>query len=403
MEAKSCIEKEIKMKFARASAILVCGLMIFVGMTFMSKDTGIALWVRFAVSIAFVAFAAAIWAMEKSSSSGDTPKKKSSKEGFDWSMHYFRAFAILTIMLMHYCGAFGYLKIVKVLFHSSTIFFLFISGYLCKYIDQRHRVSASVYYQKKLINVITPFVAFSALFGLMKGRDLLSLTFLKEMALGEIQGQYWYIPFVSILFLISPPVCRLSNHNLILVWIISLFFFLLFPIRPGGFCIDWPDTLYLYSYFSVFYFTGFIYCVYKDSINAVIKKYWALLAAGALLVTLVLWIGPSLKLSMDGYDLLIAIQKFLAVVIAIYCLGYIKNKKLLVLDLLAKYSFTLYFVHFGLFAQTHQFHDYLMRVLPLPVFFAETLVFVAYVGGMLSVCVLFKLVLGKYSRPILGT
>ena len=368
----------------------------------MSKGTVIALWVRFAASFAFVALAAAIWAMEKSPNSGDSPKKKSTKEGFDWSMHYFRAFAILTIMLMHYCGVFGYSKIVSVLFHSSTIFFLFISGYLCKYIDQRHRVAAHVYYQKKLINVIMPFIVFSILFGLMKGKDLFSAAFLKEMALGEIQGQYWYIPFVSILFLISPPVCRLNNHNLILVWIISIFFFLLFPIRPGGFCVNWPNTLYLYSYFSVFYFTGFLYCVYKDAINAAISKYWSLFAAGALLATLVLWIGSALKLSMVGYDLLIGVQKFLAVVLAIYCLGYLKNKRLLVLDLLAKYSFTLYFIHFGLFAQSHYFHDYLMRVLPLPIFFAETLVFVVYVGGMLSVCVLFKFVLGKHSRSLLG-
>lgn len=391
------------MKLARVSAIVVCSLIIYVGMTFMSKETVIPLWARLLASLAFAGLSAMIWAMENPSHSDNAPKKKSTKEGFDWSMHYFRAFAILTIMLMHYCGVFGYTKIVSVLFHSSTIFFLFISGYLCKYIDQRHRVPARVYYQKKVVNVIAPFIVFSILFGLMKGKYLLSMTFLKELALGEVQGQYWYIPFVSILFLASPPVCRLDNRNLNLVWIVSVFFFLLFPIRPGGFCINWPDTIYLYSYFSVFYFTGFLYCTHKDSINAAINKYWILFAVGALIATLVLWIGPSLKLSMVGYDLLIGIQKFLAVALAIYCLGYIKNKRLLVLDLLAKYSFTLYFIHFGLFAQSHQFHDYLMRAIPLPIFFAEMVVFAIYVAGMLSACVLFKLVLGKYSRPLLGT
>lgn len=377
--------------------------MIFVGMTFISKDAVIALWIRLAVCLAFVAFAVAIWATEESPKSGDAPKKKLAKEGFDWSMHYFRAFAILTIVLMHYYSTFGYWKIVSILFHSSTIFFLFISGYLCKYIDQRHHVPACVYYQKKLINVIAPFIIFSLFFGFMRGKDLLSLTFLKELALGKIQEQYWYIPFVSILFLISPMVCRLNNHNLILVWMVSFFFFLIFPIRPSGFCLDWPNTLYLYSYFTVFYFTGFIYCVYKDSINAAIRKYWSLFASGVLLTTLVLWIGSALKLSIVGYDLLIGIQKFLTILLAIYCLGYLKDKRLLVLDLLAKYSFTLYFIHFGLFARSSTFHDYLMRVIPFPLIIGETVVFSIYVGGILAVCILFKFVLGKYSRPLLGT
>ncbi|MBQ4385149.1 MAG: acyltransferase [Kiritimatiellae bacterium] len=391
------------MKFGRALAIAVCAIIIFAGMSFMAKDTVIGMGTRIAATASFVVMATAIWLMEYKSNSCNCTKKKPVKEGFDWSMHYFRAFAILAIILMHYCSAFGYNQIVNIIFHSSTIFFLFISGYLCKYIDQRHRVSATVYYEKKAINVILPFIVFSIIFGLMKGKDLFSLAFLKEMALGEVQGQYWYIPFVSILFLISPYVCRFDNHKLILTWVVSAFFFLLFPIRPGGFSINWPNTVYLYSYFSVFYFTGFVYCVYKDSINSVINKYWYLFAVGAAAVTLVLWIGPALRLSVASYDLMIGVQKFLFVVLAIYGLGYIRNNRIPILDLLAKYSFTLYFIHFGLFAQSHRFHDYLVQAIPMPLVITETIVFVLFVGGMLCVSILFKLVLGKYSRALLGT
>lgn len=324
------------------------------------------------------------------------------KKDFDWSMHYFRAFAIVTIMAMHYCSSFGYPNAVNGLFHSSTIFFLFISGYLCQFIDTKHRESPIIYYRKKLLNVICPFLTFSVIIGLIKGIAGFNAMFVKEVLFGRVQGQYWYIPFVSFLFAASPFVCRLSNSRLLLLTSISLLAFVIFPIRPGGFALEWPHFFYLYAYFSVFYLIGFVYCRFKCNIDVVLSKYKIAAGVCAILITTLFWLASPLGLAIVAYDLLVGIQKALFTMLAIIVLMRLKDKRIWVLDQLAKYSFTLYFIHYGVFAKSHKFHDYIVSNSPLPDCCDDVIAFTIYVTVMLAAAIVVKKILGKFSRSIIG-
>lgn len=388
----------------RAVSIAVCAMMLFCAMTFLSKGHVVSLGIKLGACAGFVAFAAMLWYLEYRQAKNAPMKVKSGKKSsFDWGMHYFRAFAILAIMGTHYAGSFGYTTLVNVALTSSTIFFLFISGYLCQYIDLKRRESPTSYYKKKLLNVVAPFVVFSLIFGYMKGMLGFNWGFVKALLCGEIQGQYWYIPFVSGLFLVSPFICRMSNKHLLLTLLVSFFAFLLFPFRPGGFALAWPHTFYLYTYFTVFYVVGFVYCRFKEAIDHAVRPYWYIFLGGGGGLLLMLWCPDILSLKCVERDMAIALQRFMVLVCVVLGLAQLKYKKISILDNLAKYSFTLYFIHFGLFAQTHAIHDKLVSVLPLPLLVSEIIVFVLYVAGMLVAAILVKTVLGKYSRSVLGS
>lgn len=388
----------------RAISIVICATVIYASLALLSKGVVVSTLVKVGCSVGFVVAALVLWYVEHLQAIKHSHQaKKISGRGFDWGMHYFRAFAILVIMATHYAGSFGYYTLVDVALTSSTIYFLFISGYLCQYIDQKRREEPASYYKKKLLNVIAPFVVFSLVFGYMKGMLGFDFAFIKAMLCGEVQGQYWYIPFVSGLFLVSPFICRMSGKMLATTTIASFVLFLIFPFRPGGFALAWPHTFYLYTYFSVFYIIGFVYCRYKETIDQTVRPYWYVFLGGGVFLLFMLWHPDILRLKCVERGLAIGLQRFCFLVCALLGLSFLKDKKIWILDNLAKYSFTLYFVHFGLFAQTHMVHDRLIAILPLPVLLSETLVFVAYVIGMLIVAMIAKIVLGKFSRSVIGT
>ena len=88
-------------------------------------------------------------------------------------MHYFRAFAIFSVISVHmwivpplegHESMSRFLDMLRgVLFHSSTLYFVFISGYLFHFLAQR-KFDLRTYYRKKLLNVIVPYVILSVFF-----------------------------------------------------------------------------------------------------------------------------------------------------------------------------------------------------------------------------------------------
>ena len=389
-------------KILRLLSIIGCSVAVFIGMQHFSRSGGGAL-----VAIAFALAGFAIWYIEyRQSLQGEAKihavgKKKA---GFDWGMHYFRAFAILTIMATHYFSIYGQTTVKEVLFTGSTIYFLFISGYLCQYIDLRRRDSPLVYYRKKLTNVICPFLVFSILLSLAYNLVEFNFGFVYKIFLGRVQVQYWYIPFVSALFLVSPLICRAHNRLLIVITLVSLFFFLLFPFRPGvRFRISWPYTFYLYSYFTFFYVVGFLYCRFKETIDGYIKPYWYLFLTGAVSVLLILWRPEVFGLGCIARGFAIGMQRFLMIICAIIGLSYIKDKKIWVLDQLAKYSFTLYFIHVAVFKHSALAHNFLISRSCFSVLITDIIIFILFVAVMLVLSMALKMVIGKHSRLFIGT
>lgn len=325
------------------------------------------------------------------------------KKNFDWGMHYFRAFAILAIMACHYAGCFGYVRLVEVALAAFTILFLFISGYLCQFVDSKRRDTPLGYYKKKLLNVICPFILFSIGCALLKGFASFSWEFIGRILCGRCQAQYWYIPFVSVLFLFSPALCRMSDRSLIVTTLVSFVCFILFPYRPGLFMISWPQTFHIYSYFTVFYLIGFVYCRFRNRIDPELKRYWIWFGIAGILGLVFLTSPELVGLNGKPLGLMTCFQRFCVLVVALVGLNKIKDRKIVVLDLMAQYSFTLYFIHFGLFAFTRPIHAKLVAWSHLPTILAEPLVFCVYVAAIMFGTFMAKKVLGKYSRMILGS
>lgn len=139
------------------------------------------------------------------------------KQGFDLAMHYFRAFAIFSVISVHmwivpplegHESMSRFLDMLRgVLFHSSTLYFVFISGYLFHFLAQR-KFDLRTYYRKKLLNVIVPYVILSvfftgyAFFWYSYTGEVPRFTklatgcreFFQALLYGDVVLTYWYIP-----------------------------------------------------------------------------------------------------------------------------------------------------------------------------------------------------------------
>ena len=403
--------KEMKItkdSFVRLVSIVGASAIIFVCPLLASKGPVVTIPFVTGIAVIFALFCFVIWFVEGRQNVREAlslPKKAARLGGyFDWGMHYFRAFAIMAIMLCHYVSWHEYDAINNIFFTTSTIFFLFISGYLCQFLYSRKKDGIMSYYRKKILNVICPFVVFSIVFALLKGDFVLSIEFAKFLLLGRVQGQYWYIPFVSVLFFFSPIICRIKNSSLLLVTVIAAFFWMMFPIRPGKFTLQWPHIFYFYAYFTVFYLFGFLYCRHKGQIDYWLKVHKMVILAGALLGYVIIWNPPILQLKTANSGILIGVQRLLMSLCVIMLLDKIKNRRIWLLDQIAKYSFTLYFIHFAVFIQFEFLRQYILSYLTfLPLIISEMLIYCGYLVIMLSVSIIFKNAFGRYSRCIMGS
>lgn len=95
-------------------------------------------------------------------------------KNYDLTFHYFRAFAIVSVMLTHMwvgpvlAGSEDAARLQDslrlCLFHSATIYFVFISGYLFDFVNRRKgQFSPLRFYKSKIVNVFCPYFILSLL------------------------------------------------------------------------------------------------------------------------------------------------------------------------------------------------------------------------------------------------
>lgn len=350
------------------------------------------------------------------------PKKAVAKKNadFDWATHYFRGIAIMFIMACHFTVAFPYGKLHLIAFKSATHLFLFISGYLCQYLHERRPQPALFYYRKKIVNVISPYIIFSLLFAVVSagfgvgsfsdlGFNWKSVCFVAHGLLyGSIQIPYWYIPFVSALFLISPWLCRLSNEKMCVLWGSAFILSIIFPSRQYPFDIAWPGTLYMYTYFTSSYLLGFVYCRYKEKLDFIFRRYWYIFAIFA--IALYFWIdNPNfLNITSGHVDMLLSLQRIFLICVVLVLLGFIKNKRIVILDLFAKLSFTLFFLHCFVFWRVFFVRNKVFELLTIREATAQAYIldlglFMITSFALLGVCMLLKKATGRCSRFLIGS
>lgn len=359
-----------------------------------------------------------LWLAESRS---QPPQARSGKkrDGFDWGMHYMRGFAIVCIMLSHFCVRTGWSPFAAGFLRSSTVFFLFISGYLCQYLAFRRPVDTGQYYLSKVKNVISPYVVCSlatlAAVCLLQAKRAgviapseISLRSLPNiLLLGWAQRPYWYIPFVVILFLVSPWLTRIGNRTLLWLLVVSFFAAVCFPGRPLG-NLTWNPvvSLYRYVYFTWAYLLGFAYARWKARIDPHLGAY----AIPALLLGILLGFRTMFP-SGQYSDFILSgsfawsVQKLFFLVPVLWLANRVRSVRIPLFDWLATYSFTLFFLHhffiqdyIGLMARVSGTLG-AGTLVQTAVHIALTVVFLAQ---NLLLAVMLKQVCGHWSRQFIG-
>lgn len=320
---------------------------------------------------------------------------------FDYATHYFRAFAILMVMACHSFMILGHEEINRIFFTSATHFFLFISGYLCQYLNDTRPTPAAVYYSKKLKNVVLPYVFFTVLytFTAWPGGGFAALP--GHLALGSAQGQLWYIPFVIPLFALSPLVLKLSSRHFFALLFSAALLAILFPTRQYPFTYAWPGIFHLYAYFTVYYLLGFAYARYKAKVDEAIMNpftFTSTFTISLILLGLIAYkrLGTPL-FHLCEEDLLISLQRLMMIPVILFIFGKLKDKKLKTLDILANCSFALFFLNNIAFTLAK---GCLPETRPIIV---DILVFPLVVAILTLFILGIKKLLGKYSRMVIGS
>ena len=342
---------------------------------------------------------------------------------FDNSIHYFRAFAIINIVLGHFyfpanvqtcypCG-----RIFQGIFYCDSYYFFFISGYLLFYLQSVKNNSVFDFYKKKIQNLFLPFLIIS-LFSLFLADFIFCLTkyqlngihmpkgeyFFTKVILflleGNISGPFWYIPFVMLIFLVSPLfliMFRDAQKKFTLLIIISLF--LPFFYSRG--------ELRGYPFFTPMFLAGMAYAKYKEVIFPVICRKFFMRTMIVLIICTTAVIEYALLTNLTfefiHIDSLFYLQKLFVICFSLPIFDKLANSRIGVLDSIAKLSFSIYFLHDFFLAQTNCvivfFHGY------PPLLLLAVALFLNLLMGIVTYCVCFLLKqgFGKYSRSIIGS
>lgn len=315
------------------------------------------------------------------------------KGSFDWATHGFRGIAILAVMACHFCAMSGYERTNRIFFTGATHFFLFISGYLCRYVFDRKAEHPLTYYRKKITNVISPYLLFTAIFSLTISKN----GFLTDLLNGSAQAAYWYIPFVTTLFLISPILCRLNRATMPALFAVAFIASVFIPERQYPLSWQWPKVLHLYTYFVPYYLLGFIYARFRTLSDKLISRLIIPIAVMAILLYVAIAF-PQMNFAAIHEDLLVSLQRLTMIALTLWLLRKLPNRRIAALDYLASVSFSLFFTH-DIF-----FHG-LLAIIPngLRNGYFDTVTFAVGSAILTALCLGAKKLLGRFSRPLIGS
>lgn len=284
---------------------------------------------------------------------------------YDMTFHYFRAFAILSVMLTHLWHEPAFLegfemekRLVTALsdtfFHSSTIYFIFISGYLFEYVNRKKPFSVLAFYKAKIRNVLTPYLIISCLLLLVGScifwfggtfpafiNEGMPLTSAEDVLTCLLYGTasltpYWYIPFILSVFVISPLFFYMEDALLarILVPLSVL------PLMvPRGLLFFFRN----YCYFLPVFLLGIFFARNREMCMDFIIRHIRSIVHIAVFSTLLVFINFYLDF-IPNTETTYFIQKTTIGMCAILLLER-KQTPSPLLDLLARYSFPLFFLH----------------------------------------------------------
>lgn len=347
------------------------------------------------------------------------------KNGFLEYIHLFRGFAILVIVSIHCRIQWTWgdnvlsKQIFTTLLDNGTVLFVFIAGFLFQHLKEKYEYKS--YLVRKLKYVIVPYLIISIL---PIAKNILSdgnpewlpelfsdnvfLQVFYMIITGKQLGPFWFIPMITIFYLISPVLYKL-DHSLFYKYIFPLIFILgLWTFRFGYFSNSFDSFLH----FIPVYLFGMAVSHYKESILTLPYSFFmalivAYLTLGSLEVLDILHVNKLSSFVDAKNDIYFGFNypKLRASMLSLVLLKLfyeVKPGQFKVLQPLGEYSFGIYFLHLyfiiGINILTQKF---------LPDFHLNTwyyLGLVAFVtlASILS-SMLMRRVFGKNSRYIIGS
>lgn len=341
---------------------------------------------------------------------------------------YFRGIAILFIVIGHSYGpwqinSFGE-RVFANLIAGGSVLFVFISGFFFHYVFYE-KFNFKVFLEKKAKNVFLPYLILSAMgiayylvvhgtlpYANKLGAEKLDswLSYIETIAIylwtGRVIVAYWYVPFIMIIFILSPLFVRyiklsaLHRIYIFLIWLAAA----MFIHRPA----DNLSPLHSLLYFMPIYMLGIICSIHREAVIEFIRGKALVLG----FVTLFLAILQALLhdgygnfhkaeiFSYNGIDIVI-IQKIAMCFFFLSVLQKYEGRNIPALRILAATSFAIYFIHpwiLKIFSDTGLL-EYLQFLTGMGVFIVTVPLTLM---GCLLVAYMVKWILKKNSRFVIG-
>lgn len=300
-----------------------------------------------------------------------TPAQAAPKKFIQY-IHDFRGIAIIYVVAAHVLVKWeegsATARWMEVIWQNSTILFLFIAGYLFQHLSKKFEYKD--YLVKKFQNVICPYlilsapiVAYRLMYQDIPGAVIFDHPDFASWSKAE-QGWYymlhgahlqplWFIPMITLYYLIAPLLLYIDRHPKL--------YYVLLPLFALSFIITrsvLSDTLIMAVHFLSVYVFGMFLSRYKNEFLEFAKKFWipiTVLPIAALIATY--------YADAKMYDRFDFLHKVLFCTFYIYWLWRLEKYMPKWIDILATYSFGVFFVHY--------FYVLLMRGLYMKFFHTE--------------------------------
>lgn len=282
---------------------------------------------------------------------------------------YFRAVAILLIILGHSWGQWKAEGMLAEMFANlafgNTALFVFISGFFFHAVFYKKFVYG-IFMKKKTMAILVPYLVMMGLFifyhFLVMGgtvnfpinliqNDLIQpwLAALARLLTGHGPMALWYIPFIMIVFVLSPIFLVFIKTNTKLALVITLIFFVIaFLLHRPLMVVNPVHSLF---YFIPFYMLGIIYSQHRHHIDSWLAKNGWLLSLSLIIVLTVMYlneqVGSPTRLNpfeWHGLDWMVPL-KIIMIFWLLSLLKKIEHIPLPFLTYIATISFGLFFLH----------------------------------------------------------
>ena len=218
------------------------------------------------------------------------------RDDYQQHIHVFRGLAIIAIVCAHTLPSLNWTanpnlgRALDAVVNQSSIFFFFIAGYLFEHLSDRF--SYKRYLLQKLKTVLLPYLIFSipalVVFTMLTQRvgmwsGFYDLPVAAQVALFLITGKHlaplWFVPTITLFYLAAPLFLYIDRRCPAAYWIVVPLLLLSTWVNRGGQYGPLNFALYLLPV----YLLGMAFSRFKAAAITLIRKWWILLAALAVL------------------------------------------------------------------------------------------------------------------------